>query len=116
MASLHLRVAAHAPTDYSRAMNVAAFKASLAADSPPGEIGLALQALWWDAKGEWDKAHECAQAQEDRPGNLVHAYLHRKEGDLDNAAYWYRRVGQAVARQPLTAEWEELLNALLAQA
>jgi hypothetical protein len=94
-------------------MDLAAFKASLAADAPPPGAGLALQALWWDAKGEWDKAHECAQAQEDAPGNWVHAYLHRKEGDQDNAGYWYRRAGQPVDSRPLAAEWEAIVRALL---
>jgi hypothetical protein len=96
-----------------RTMDLAAFKASLAADAPPGHVSLALRALWWDAKGDWDKAHECAQAQEDEPGNWAHAYLHRKEGDQGNAAYWYRRAGQPVARQPLPAEWEAIVCALL---
>ena len=94
-------------------MDAVTFKASLAADSPPGEIGLALQALWWDAKGDWDKAHECAQAQEDGPGNMVHAYLHRKEGDLENARYWYRRAAKAAPAGPLAREWEEIAEALL---
>lgn len=95
-------------------MNIAAFKSSLAGPNPPATLSLALQALWWDGKGDWDKAHACAQAQEDDRGNWVHAYLHRKEGDLSNAGYWYRRVGKPVATQPLPEEWELLARALLA--
>jgi hypothetical protein len=111
---IHAReVARVAAMAYDRAMDLAAFKASLASDAPPSGASLALQALWWDAKGDWDKAHECAQMQEDAQGNWVHAYLHRKEGDQDNAGYWYQRVGQPVARQPLAAEWEAIVSALL---
>ena len=57
------------------------FKASLASPEPPPNLSLALQALWWDAKGDWDKAHERAQERDDAAGAHVHAYLHRKEGD-----------------------------------
>ena len=95
-------------------MDLVRFKASLEDDAPPRGMSAALAGLWWDAKGDWTRAHESAQRQEDAVGAWVHAYLHRKEGDLDNAAYWYRRVGQPVARQPLIAEWEELLRTLLA--
>ena len=89
------------------------FKNSLAADAPPPGVTPALQALWHDAKGDWDTAHERAQAQEDRTGAWVHAYLHRKEGDPSNAAYWYRRAGRPVANVSLEAEWEAITQALL---
>ena len=49
-------------------------------------MSLALQTLWWDAKGDWDRAHDCAQKDEGKTGSIVHAYLHRKEGDMRNAA------------------------------
>ena len=94
-------------------MEAREFKESLATDTPPQQIGHALQALWYDAKGDWATAHQHAQAQEDATGAWVHAYLHRKEGDLSNAAYWYRRAGRPVATQPLAAEWESLVAALL---
>src|SRR5262249_49794897 len=96
-------------------MDFKAFKASTAAANPPSETALAVQALWWDAKGEWDKAHDCAQAQDDDIGAWVHAYLHRKEGDLSNASYWYRGAGKAVATGSLDAEWAVIAQALLAK-
>ena len=94
-------------------MEFAAYRASLAADAPPQGLGLALQALWWEAKGDWDKAHECAQAEEDMPGCWVHAYLHRREGDLENAGYWYRRAGKPAATGALEEEWLAIARNLL---
>ena len=94
-------------------MDYPQFKESLAAATPPAGLSHALQALWHDAKNDWAAAHEHAQAQGDASGAWVHAYLHRKEGDLPNAAYWYRRAGQPVANSALEAEWETLAGALL---
>lgn len=94
-------------------MDLQSFKASLAGDSPPPGLSLALQALWHDAKGDWDAAHACAQEQDDGTGAWVHAYLHRREGDLANAGYWYRRAGRPPAGGPLEAEWESVAQALL---
>ncbi|MFO7168033.1 MAG: hypothetical protein DIU80_008380 [Chloroflexota bacterium] len=96
-------------------MNLADFRASLGADAPPQGLSHALQALWHDAKGDWDAAHSCAQQQEDAVGAWVHAYLHRKEGDLGNAGYWYRRAGKPAASGSLEAEWEAIASALLAE-
>lgn len=73
-----------------------------------------LLALWWDAHGDWAKAHEAAQEIESADGAWVHAYLHRKEGDAGNAAYWYRRAGRPVAKGDLRAEWEAILGQMLA--
>lgn len=89
-------------------MKYADFKASLAQPEPPKGLSLALMALWWDAQGDWDRAHEYAQQREDEAGNWVHAYLHRKEGDTWNAGYWYRRAKQPEASGSLEAEWEQL--------
>jgi hypothetical protein len=94
-------------------MDLADFRASLSNDEPPAGLSLALQALWWDAKGDWNKAHECAQAKEDDTGNRVHAYLHRKEGDAANAGYWYRRSGRLAPDISLGDEWEMTVRALL---
>ena len=95
-------------------MDLAAFRASLEAPSPPQELSLALQALWREAKGDWERAHELAQADEGA-GDWVHAYLHRKEGDAGNAAYWYRRAGKAVAKGPLEDEWAKIVATLLSR-
>lgn len=97
-------------------MDFSNFKASLAFDAPPPALGDALDALWWDAKGDWNKAHQCAQADEGPNGAWVHAYLHRREGDLSNAGHWYRRAGKKAAVDELAQEWETIARALLARA
>jgi hypothetical protein len=89
------------------------FRRCLAATGPPAGLSLAVVALWWDAKGDWKRAHESAQQDEGPDGAWVHAYLHRKEGDHSNAAYWYSRAGKSVCREPLDAEWSSIATALL---
>lgn len=89
------------------------FKATLPNAAPPAGLDRALAALWHAAKGEWTKAHELAQEQEDATGAWVHAHLHRIEGDESNAGYWYRRAGKPHSRATLDAEWEEIARALL---
>jgi hypothetical protein len=89
------------------------FRQSLVAASPPAELRLALAGLWWDAKDDWTRAHQSAQQDEGPPGSWVHAYLHRKEGDQDNAAYWYSRAAKPVCREPLDAEWLNIVRDLL---
>src|SRR3989442_10527232 len=74
---------------------------------------LPINGLWWDAKGDWTRAHESAQQDEGMEGSWVHAYLHRKEGDQGNAAYWYNRAGKPVSPDPLDAEWLCIVKALL---
>lgn len=74
-----------------------------------------LLALWWDGQGNWERAHEIAQEIENVNGSWVHAYLHRKEGDIGNAGYWYRRAGRSPAGGSLETEWAEIVEALLAQ-
>ena len=93
-------------------MTLAEFRASLAQAAPP-PLSPALAALWRDARGEWDAAHDLAQADEGGPGDWVHAYLHRKEGDAGNAAYWYARARRPVCRLSLDEEWAEIAAALL---
>ena len=82
-------------------MTVDDFRSSLTATEPPTGLTPALAGLWWDAKGDWTRAHESAQQDEGPEGSWVHAYLHRKEGDQDNAAYWHSRAGNPVCREPL---------------
>lgn len=91
------------------------FKASLSGAVPPAGLDQALAALWHAAKGDWSKAHQLAQEQDDATGAWVHAYLHRVEGDQSNAGYWYRRAGKPHARAALEAEWEEIARALLSR-
>lgn len=79
---------------------------------PPEGLATPLLALWWDARGDWHRAHEAAQSGEDAQCAWVHAYLHRKEGDLANAGYWYRRAGQPMAQGPLEEEWTMIATAL----
>jgi hypothetical protein len=93
-----------------------AFRQSTAADSPPSDLSRPLLALWHEARGDWNAAHETAQDIDDATGSWIHAYLHRKEGDLGNAAYWYRRAGKPECRTSLEAEWKEIAIALLAPA
>ena len=78
------------------------------------DLGLALTALWWDGKGDWKEAHEQAQQDEGNPAcDWVHAYLHRKEGDVSNARYWYRQAGKPAAAGALEQEWSEIVQALI---
>lgn len=94
-------------------MDLEAFKATLVGDAPHESHGRALAALWHQAKGDWDKAHQLAQSQDDAVGAWVHAYLHRVEGDNKNAAHWYRRAGKSESSAPLSEEWDEIASALL---
>ena len=95
-------------------MGLAAFKQSLTHAAPPPGLPPALEALWWDAKGDWAKAHHCVDHEESKDAARVHAYLHRKEGDAGNAAYWYRRARRPVCRSGLAEEWTAIAEALLA--
>ena len=94
-------------------MNLEGFRESVASAAPPDGLSLALAGMWWDAKGDWNKAHESAQQDDGPAGAWVHAYLHRKEGDLSNAAYWYQRAGKPVARISLEDEWKKIASSLL---
>ena len=95
-------------------MKISEFKQSVAGSAPPAEIGdLGLQALWFSAKGDWHRAHELAQADKGKSGYWVHAYLHRVEGDLSNANYWYRRAGKPPQNGDLAEEWDEIASALI---
>ena len=89
------------------------FRASLSAAAPAKGLALPLAALWWAAKGEWNQAHSIVQEEDSTDAAWVHAYLHRVEGDLGNASYWYRKAGQPVAKDSLEAEWERIASALI---
>ena len=94
-------------------MNLAEFRLSQHQAAPPAGLSLALQALWFEAKGDWEKAHELAQEDGGTEGDWVHAYLHRKEGDASNARYWYGRAGKPVYSGALEEEWAAVSEALL---
>jgi hypothetical protein len=97
-------------------MTLEEFRGSLPGANPPGPLSFALAGLWWDAKGNWEQAHESAQRDEGPAGSWVHAYLHRKEGDTANAGYWYGRAGKVPAQGSLEQEWLEIAEALLSEA
>jgi hypothetical protein len=95
-------------------MTVDDFRMSLTQAKPPAGLTLALAGHWWDAKGDWTRAHESAQQDEGVEGSWVHAYLHRKEEDEGHAEYWYSRAGKPVCRERLDAEWISIVKDLLA--
>lgn len=81
------------------------FRSTLGSAQPPKGDAI-LTALWFDARGDWQKAHEIVQDLETREAAWIHAYLHRKEGDISNAQYWYRKAGQSLPQGSLEQEWE----------
>jgi hypothetical protein len=93
-------------------MTIEQFKESLEKTVPPG-LSVYLESLWYDGNGDWEKSHTIIQDVEDKSAAWIHAYLHRKEGDIWNADYWYRRAGKTRPAVSLDKEWEELVNALL---
>ncbi|MGA8610486.1 MAG: hypothetical protein WB760_01975 [Xanthobacteraceae bacterium] len=94
-------------------MTPAEFKRSLAKAKPPAGISSALAGLWWAGKDDWDKAHALVMSENEADCAWVHAYLHRVEGDLDNARYWYRQARRKLAEGDLAAEWTAIATALL---
>ena len=92
---------------------MADLKASLADSTPGAALSPPLAALWWAAKGNWEGAHHIVQVESDARSAWVHAYLHRVEGDLGNAGYWYRQAGQVAAKDSLDAEWQRIAAKLL---
>jgi hypothetical protein len=94
-------------------VKMAEFKASVSGAAPAPGLDAPLAALWWAAKGGWDQAHKIVQDEETTDAAWVHAYLHRVEGDLGNAGYWYRRAAKPVATGSLEVEWEQMVSKLL---
>lgn len=94
-------------------MDLAALRRSLAEDRPPATLPPALAALWWDAKGDWSRAHGCVGSEDGADAAWAHAYLHRKEGDLGNAGHWYRRAGRPMPSVSLDQEWAEIVAGLV---
>jgi hypothetical protein len=97
-------------------MTLAEFKHSAPKTKPPPDLTPALAALWWEGKGDWDRAHALVMDESGLDCAWVHAYLHRVEGDLGNARYWYGQAGRATPTGLLRAEWDSIAAALLAAA
>jgi hypothetical protein len=93
-------------------MDADEFRALLQNEAPPAGAPTTLAALWWDAKGEWARAHELVDSLETPDGMAVHAYLHRKEGEAWNSEYWYKRAGRRFYREKLEDEWAALVEGL----
>ncbi len=94
-------------------MQLYEFKETLIGQEPPKNVSLYLQALWFDAKKDWDKAHEIVQEIPDKKASWIHAYLHRKEGDVFNSEYWYTRAARKRPDIPLDKEWDQIAEAFL---
>jgi hypothetical protein len=97
-------------------MDLAGFKASVDAAAPAEGLSRPLMALWWMKKGDWEQAHSTAQADHSKNGAWVHGHLHRVEGDLDNAGYWYGQAGRSRSTRPVDEEWDDIAATLLASA
>jgi hypothetical protein len=93
-------------------MTIEEFRKSLADEAPRINLPAPLAALWWDAKGDWSRAHGLVDELETKDGMAVHAYLHRKEGSTSNANYWYERSGREFQREGLEEEWAALVKGL----
>jgi len=93
-------------------MNAEAFLKTLEGQDPPAGLPATLEALWWDKRGDWARAHGLVDELETPEGMAVHAYLHRKEGADWNAEYWYQRCGKSFYRPALEEEWLALIEGL----
>ena len=91
-------------------MDIVSFYESLHNADPPHLTNLLLLALWYDAKDNWEKSHDLVSDLHSKEAALIHAYLHRKEGDQWNADYWYRRAGERRSDVSLEKEWEQLVE------
>ncbi len=96
-------------------MTLSEFKRSLAKSKPPASLTPALQALWWAGKDKWDQAHDIVMNGSGKDCAWVHAHLHRVEGDLENARYWYKQAGKPEASDSLANEWAAIASELLAE-
>ena len=94
-------------------MNLTSFRETVSSENPPDGLSVYGQALWYDAKGSWEKAHQLIQDLTDKNASWIHAYLHRKEGDTWNADYWYRKAGRQRPDVSLSDEWEQIADALV---
>lgn len=97
-------------------MTPSKFRRTLGADDPPEGLSVALMALWHGARGEWTRAHELVMGETGADAAWVHAWLHRQEGDLDNARHWYGKAGRSEYGGPAEDELGEMLVELLSQS
>ncbi|GGC75032.1 hypothetical protein GCM10011387_30930 [Pedobacter quisquiliarum] len=95
-------------------MNLQEFKSTLSSGEMPENLSVYLQALWYDGRGDWKAAHDLIDQRSDKRSAHLHAYLHRKEGDIWNADYWYNRAGEKRPAVSLEQEWEQLVQGFLA--
>lgn len=86
------------------------FKQSVIDMRLPVDLPPYLQALWYDGTGDWKIAHDLIDQLTDQRSAHVHAYLHRKEGDIWNADYWYKKAGQTRPQLSLAEEWDALVK------
>lgn len=94
-------------------MNFEQFRESLSQSLPPAELSIYLQSLWYEGKGDWEQSHNIIQDIEDKTAAWIHAYLHRKEGDIWNADYWYSKAGKKRPDVSLEQEWENIVTTLI---
>ena len=94
-------------------MDTTSFKQTLSDPEPPQGLSIIMQALWYDEKGDWDRAHQLAQSSSSSDAAWVHAYPHRKGGDGGNASYWYNRAGKNFPEMTFVEEWEDLVQQLI---
>ena len=94
-------------------MNLQQLKESIDENKIPDDLSIYLKALWYDTKGNWDEAHQIIQDVPDKNASWIHAYLHRKEGDMNNADYWYNQAERKRPNISLNEEWEEIVKAML---
>lgn len=94
-------------------MNYQSFVDSLSQEEVPNNFSVLLQSMWYAKKDQWEAAHNIAQDIPSKEGSWIHAYLHRVEGDIWNADYWYRRAGKDRPSTSLEQEWEDIVKALL---
>jgi hypothetical protein len=94
-------------------MDFSEFKGTLKNNTAPADVSVYLKALWHDANGDWQEAHNLIENLPDKTAARIHAYLHRKEGDQGNALYWYRRAGMRGVSTALNAEWDQIAKDLL---
>jgi hypothetical protein len=104
------------PPDAKGSPTLAEFERSLSRPTPPNGLVPALRGLWWAAKDDWDRAHKIVMDETGADCAWVHAYLHRRAGDLANARYWYAQAGRPAADGSLETEWRGMADALLAAA